>query len=234
MKQEKNIKTKARKLKDAKNSNKGITLIALVITIVVLLILAAVSIATLTGQNGILTQASNAKTNTEIADEKEAIGLAYNGIMIANQGNGVDANDLQLELINNGYDVVAKNEDDGTIKVTFNDSQKVYKINKNGNIEEIQINTFTLEYADEIIAYEFYDGETWIEWMERNSEINDLGISLLKSTMDQISEGDEISANVASGLYSRLYYIENETEIIPKNTDVILNSMAYIIEVKPR
>ena len=34
MKQEKNIKTKARKLKDAKNSNKGITLIALVITIV--------------------------------------------------------------------------------------------------------------------------------------------------------------------------------------------------------
>ena len=39
----------------------GITLIALVITIIVLLILAAVSIATLTGQNGILTQANNAK-----------------------------------------------------------------------------------------------------------------------------------------------------------------------------
>ena len=40
------------------NSNKGITLIALVITIIVLLILAAVSIATLTGENGILTQAT--------------------------------------------------------------------------------------------------------------------------------------------------------------------------------
>ncbi len=35
-------------------TNKGITLIALVITIIVLLILAAVSIATLTGENGIL------------------------------------------------------------------------------------------------------------------------------------------------------------------------------------
>ena len=39
-----------------KNS-KGITLIALVITIIVLLILAGVTIATLTGDNGILTQA---------------------------------------------------------------------------------------------------------------------------------------------------------------------------------
>ena len=42
-------------------NNKGITLIALVITIIVLLILAGVSIAMLTGQNGILTQARNSK-----------------------------------------------------------------------------------------------------------------------------------------------------------------------------
>ena len=49
----------------------GITLIALVITIIVLLILAAVSIATLTGQNGILTRANDAKTETEQAEEDE-------------------------------------------------------------------------------------------------------------------------------------------------------------------
>ena len=41
-------------------NNKGITLIALVITIIVLLILAGVSIAMLTGSNGILTQANRA------------------------------------------------------------------------------------------------------------------------------------------------------------------------------
>ena len=46
-----------------KNSN-GITLIALVITIIVLLILAGVTIATLTGDNGILKQADKAKTET--------------------------------------------------------------------------------------------------------------------------------------------------------------------------
>ena len=48
-------------------STKGITLIALIITIIVLLILAGVSIAMLTGENGILTQASKAATQTEIA-----------------------------------------------------------------------------------------------------------------------------------------------------------------------
>ena len=51
--------------------NQGITLIALVLTIIVLLILAGVSIAMLTGQNGILTQASNAKQATEESTEKE-------------------------------------------------------------------------------------------------------------------------------------------------------------------
>ena len=47
-----------------KNRNSGITLIALVITIVVLLILAGVSISMLTGENGILTQAVKAKEKT--------------------------------------------------------------------------------------------------------------------------------------------------------------------------
>ena len=50
-----------------KNKQKGITLIALVITIIVLLILAGVSISMLTGENGILNQASKAAVQTEIA-----------------------------------------------------------------------------------------------------------------------------------------------------------------------
>ena len=61
-------------------NQKGITLIALVITIIVLLILAGVSIAMLTGQNGILTQAGNAQTNTREAEIKEAISLAVSTI----------------------------------------------------------------------------------------------------------------------------------------------------------
>ncbi len=58
--------------------NKGITLIALVITIIVLLILAGVAISMLSGENGILRKAAEAKTKTEQAQkEEEAILTDY-------------------------------------------------------------------------------------------------------------------------------------------------------------
>ena len=60
-------------------NNKGITLIALVITIIVLLILAGVSIAMLTGDNGILTQATSARDDTKAAELADKINMALNG-----------------------------------------------------------------------------------------------------------------------------------------------------------
>ena len=62
-------------MKEKLKRKKGITLIALVITIIVLLILAGVSIAMLTGDNGILKQALRAKELTEISSEEEYINL---------------------------------------------------------------------------------------------------------------------------------------------------------------
>ena len=56
--------------------NKGITLIALVVTIIVLLILAGISISMLTGQNGILNRTQEAKEKTQVANEKEAVNMA--------------------------------------------------------------------------------------------------------------------------------------------------------------
>ena len=66
---------KRHKEKNIVKKQTGITLIALVITIIVLLILAGVSIAMLTGNNGILTQAKFAKENTQTAKEQEEKGL---------------------------------------------------------------------------------------------------------------------------------------------------------------
>ncbi len=56
--------------------NRGITLIALVVTIIVLLILAGVSITMLTGQNGILNRAQEAKEKTETGNKDEQRKLA--------------------------------------------------------------------------------------------------------------------------------------------------------------
>ena len=58
-----------------KNNAKGITLIALIITIIVLLVLAGVTIAMLTGENGIINKAMQAKNRTEEAKETEEAGL---------------------------------------------------------------------------------------------------------------------------------------------------------------
>ena len=56
--------------------SKGITVISLVLTIIILLILAGITIATLTGENGFINNANNAKKQTEIAEEKEIIDRA--------------------------------------------------------------------------------------------------------------------------------------------------------------
>ena len=68
-------------------NNKGITLIALVITIIVLLILAGVTIATLTGENGILTRASEAQIKTRIEQVREQVNLWNTEKEIARQTN---------------------------------------------------------------------------------------------------------------------------------------------------
>ena len=61
-------------------NQRGITLIALVITIIVLLILAGVSIAMLTGENGILNKATSSRSATNEAEAVERINLALNAV----------------------------------------------------------------------------------------------------------------------------------------------------------
>ena len=112
--------------------NKAITLIALVITIIVLLILAGVSIAMLTGQNGILTQAQKASEETEVASEKEAVSLAYTSAYTKNKGEG-NVTDIQMQeaLDENGTD--AKASGTGTLVVEF-ENGRTYMIDQNGNV----------------------------------------------------------------------------------------------------
>lgn len=67
------------KVKKIKREEQGITLIALVITIIVLLILAAISITMLSGDNSILNQAGSARDLTDRAQFDEALQLAVLG-----------------------------------------------------------------------------------------------------------------------------------------------------------
>ena len=76
------------------NKQKGITLIALVVTIIVLLILAGISIATLTGENGLITKTSSAKEKTKQAEVEERVKIEVLG------SYGTDGK-IDIDLLNN-------------------------------------------------------------------------------------------------------------------------------------
>ena len=118
---------------------RGITLIALVITIIVLLILAGISMAMLTGENGMLTQVQNAKERTEEAGDKEKIQLAVNAAQIGDSGyQDLSQNNLQGETdreFGEGKSVVRDNGD-GSFTISLVDSKKEYTVTSNGEVED--------------------------------------------------------------------------------------------------
>ena len=84
-------------------SNKGITLIALVITIIVLLILAGVSIAMLTGSNGVLTKATESQVMNKRGEVSERINLALNAVMTEIMAESITSSNGQVDLSNEKY-----------------------------------------------------------------------------------------------------------------------------------
>ena len=106
-------------IKNRKTNNKGITLIALVITIIVLLILAGVAIATLTGDNGVLTKAVTAKDRTTEAEAKEAVQLEAIGSIDETTGK-FNKEDFKTNVKKNLGLTDSNIKDNGnTIKVTY-------------------------------------------------------------------------------------------------------------------
>ena len=120
-------------LKERVKGKNGITLIALVITIIVLLILAGVTIATLTGDNGILTKAQNAKEKNAQKTVEEQINLAVQASRI-NEGLVIDKDILEQELTNNGIEITKSENDE--LPWTVKKDGYVYTISENGEVKE--------------------------------------------------------------------------------------------------
>ena len=110
-----------------------------ILNIIVLLILAGVSIATLTGDNGILTQAQNAKNETEEAEIKERIKLAVNAARISDNGyEELGQNNLQEEMdkeFGEGETVIRDNGDE-SFTISLKDNKNDYTVLSNGQIED--------------------------------------------------------------------------------------------------
>ena len=157
------------KQKRTKLKNEGITLIALVITIIVLLILAGVSIAMLTGENGILTQATNAREKTTKAEEEEKIKMAVMGSSVDNNGyvEVLDETSFKNELANQfgsqSLDVIANG--DGSFIITVEDTQRKYYVNddktviNSDNIVEISDEQGLINFRNDVNNGNSYEGK---------------------------------------------------------------------------
>ena len=141
-----------------KETQKGITLISIVITIIVLLILAGISIATLNGDSGIIKKSKEAKEQTEISEEKEVVDRATVQAMGNNKKGDLIKNELQEQLdkiVSGGKIEVSNNGEE--FEILFRESNRCYTVDKKGNILEQQTIAKT-EYAGDITKNGQYDG----------------------------------------------------------------------------
>ncbi len=151
--------------------NKGITIVALIITIIVLLILATISIS-LVINNGVLDKAQHGVDKYSEEEELEQIKLAVASAMLKGKGF-LDIDNLNSELRDKfGADKEAIESSNGwSFKLDKN-----YTIDKNGNVEEKEsllpaeyqqveyIESTGMQYIDTKIIIEDY-GKVKIEYI---------------------------------------------------------------------
>ena len=152
----------------SENNAKGITLIALVVTIIALLILAGVAINLTIGDNGVITRASKARLTSELATYKEELEMYSVGKELANNGFMRDTLTAGKEKLN--YNTKPEGEE--------------------GNIKTI-INSISDEYLEKL---EVIKGELLINTKDKNEiEIaQSLGIEV--NPYDITEEGELLSS----------------------------------------
>lgn len=217
-----------------KKDVKGITLIALVITIIVLLILAAVSIAMLTGENGLLKKATKAKEENKLAQAKEQINLMLQEYRIERDtgSNKSFENFLQEKKNDKKIDGYAKNEN-------YNEnSKKLWDIELDGYFftvdeEPLKIIQYTKTKVRPIASVEMitkgYVLESNIVQFKINielpEELKDAVISV--NLPDGVTKTDEVYSASQNGAYE-IEVIANKDGVDYKTT--LMVNIANIIE----
>ena len=176
-------------MKNILKQNKAITLVALVVTIVVLLILAGVTLKLVLDNNGIIQKSKEARSETIVADEKSKVEMAYLSAALKKLGDTVTAEELQEELdssVGAGKTVVTTNGN-GTLNVLFNATGHNYNVDE-GTVEKVEIDNTKMAMFDtgENVAKKMYalapDGYMQYAYSISNLSID--GIKKYKGTPD--------------------------------------------------
>ena len=141
-------------MRNSKKTSAGITIISLVVTIIVLLILAGISINMLSGDNGIINKAGLAKEQTEIEEEKEIIKSASVQSIGSNKFGNLEKNEFQsmLNKESNGRNVNIQEANEDFFILYFEDSKRSYLVDMNGNIRKTTWQSEKEENGNTIIS----------------------------------------------------------------------------------
>ena len=219
----------------------GITLIALVVTIIVLLILAGVTLSLVIGNNGIVNRASDAKEQMKIGEEKEGIGLAAIEVNISDKGYTELTEQNFQKAIDNRFGekraIVIENGD-GTYTIKFIDSNRTYSINaKEGKIEQIKeteegSDIYVAFYAQEK-ALKFASQERLLSTInEANGDINYGNIKWKVYASQEIKDDAGNTITIANTPWfeqrENIMNVEIIDKITPTNTKVWFYKLSNI------
>ena len=157
------------------SKERGITLIALVVTIVVLLILAGVSINLVLGNNGIISKAKESRTETRMSQIDEQVKLAIGDAYADGIGSITDSglkSALNNRLGEGTYDI-SGDETTGW-KVTVKETGKTYDITSNGKINSSEETGSTVDWNK--ILEEANKNPKSFKHPEQSETNNDIGI----------------------------------------------------------
>ena len=196
---------------EERKENRGITLIALVVTIVVLIILAGISISALTGDNGIITQAKEAKEKTEIAEEQEIVNISAIQACGEDKFGEIIESNLKVALDNNiGEEKYILNADDNYFRVTYKDSKRTYLIDKDGNVTSDDTPKVSDKYPGDITDNGKWDGSE--EKPYRITSVEDY-VEFIRLT--RVAEYQQASFTLGEDLdfFSPNSYVDPETQM---------------------
>ncbi len=218
--------------------NAGITLVALVITVIVLIILAGVTLSTLVGDGGIITKAQEAKQNMEIAS-KEEDALIQNLLNEIKGVGGVGEGEIEIpeETLAIGEIEWSNGQAQVSIMAKLEEGERLeYKINAEGTWIEITPGNLVtgLHHGDTVYA-RIWDGSTAV--IERSKEIKDEIAPKVSITVGEVTENSiQVTITVEekeSGLPSEetYKYCIGEAEAIDgKSTE---NEYVYQTDLQP-
>ena len=215
--------------KKLKNT-KGITLIALVVTIIILLILAGISIAMLTGNNGVLTQGQRAKEETRIASVEETVKLYKQGKYIdsATKTTTENANEMLEDLkkqkllsedeIDRENEIITIKRKDGSIAKEIQYGTLTINISKTPEKEKAVRVTLKVESVEGTKALNVNSQEDMENFLNKSEdEKKDLIRNIYPKAINKMTKNDENPTNFKT-LNDVISYLANNNEL-PENSE---------------